>query len=208
MKLTTILLLLGVFLSGCTPTRPDYSLYERHFPKSILVLPPLNETASIEATNQFMHTITTPLAEQGYYVFPVAVIDRILRENGVVSPVEMRQLSLKKLKEIFGADALLDITIEDWGTQYLVIASTTTVTVSYRLVDLETGALLWSGKRSLSDNGNRGGGLSNQLIGALVHAVSNTLSQPESDLARRTNWEMLRNRHTGLLPGPRLGQRQ
>lgn len=198
-----LLLLLVTFVTACTQTRPDYTLYQQHLPKSILVLPPLNNTASIEATNQFMHTITQPIAERGYYVFPVAVVDRMLRENGVVSPVEMRQVSLQRLREIFGADALLDITIEEWGTQYLVLSSTTTVTVAYRLIDLGSGALLWSGESSLTDNGNRGGRLGDQLINSLIHAVSNTLSNPEEALAREVNWRALANRNNGLLPGPR-----
>lgn len=95
-----IILILG--LTNCASSRPDYSLFYQHKPKTILVIQPLNNTATVDAPEKFMSTITEPIAERGYYVFPVAIADRLLKENGVISPIEMRQISRDKLREIFG----------------------------------------------------------------------------------------------------------
>jgi hypothetical protein len=37
----------------------------------------------------YLSTLTKPLAEKGYYVLPVAVIDQFLKENGLPTPAEM-----------------------------------------------------------------------------------------------------------------------
>ena len=58
--------------AGCATTSTDYRAYIQHMPRSILVLPPLNESAEVLAPYSFLSTITRPLAERGYYVFPVA----------------------------------------------------------------------------------------------------------------------------------------
>jgi hypothetical protein len=37
------------------------------------------------------------LAEKGYYVLPVAVIDQFLKENGLPTPAEMNGIPLEKI---------------------------------------------------------------------------------------------------------------
>jgi hypothetical protein len=199
------ILLLSTQLFACGIHAPDYTLYRQHLPRSILVLPPVNNTAESEASSLFLASISRPLAERGYYVPPVVLVDKMLRENGVVSPVEMREVSHKKLKEIFGTDAVLDIAIDEWGTNYHIIGSSTVVRFSYRLIDLGTGLELWQGVGAAKDEGRSGDGdLAGALIGALVHATVNSIKGPEVELARNANYAALHNENTGLLPGPRL----
>src|SRR5258706_3092071 len=105
--LTAALLLI---LGGCATMQPyDYSNYRAHPPRSILVLPPLNESTAIEGTYSYLSTVTQPIAEMGYYVFPVAVLDHFLKENGMPTAGEMHQAPLHKIREIVGADAVLYI---------------------------------------------------------------------------------------------------
>src|SRR5689334_21500588 len=101
--------------TGCAaPARLDYSVYRAHVPKSVLVLPPLNQSVEVNAPYGYLATISRPLAECGYYVFPVAVIDAFLKENGLPTPGEMHAISLQKIHEVFGADAVLYVTIEEY----------------------------------------------------------------------------------------------
>ena len=200
-----VVLFVGIVISGCAMHQPDYTLYQRHMPRSVLVFPPLNETAEITAPDRFFPTITEPVAERGYYVIPVAVAEAMLRENGAVGPVEMRQVSYKKLRDIFGADALLDITIQEWGTQYIIISSSTRVRLSYRLIDLATGSVLWTGEGEGVDSENTAdGNLTAVIAGALAHAISSASFDVEIPLARRVNNQVLLSDWDGLLPGPRL----
>src|SRR5277367_2093834 len=102
----------GSFFAGCATTPPfDYTNFRAHRPRSILVLPPLNNSTDVRGTYGYLSTVTRPLAELGYYVFPVAIVDQFLKENGLPSPGEMHQAPLDKLGKIFGADAVLYITL-------------------------------------------------------------------------------------------------
>jgi len=84
MSLMTLRNLLGLLavslLVGCAaPRSVDYSAYKQARPKSILVLPPLNESPDIKATYSMLSQVTFPLAEAGYYVMPIAVVDEPFR---------------------------------------------------------------------------------------------------------------------------------
>jgi hypothetical protein len=82
-------------LAGCQTVKPyDYTNFRAHPPRSILVLPPLNESTAVEGTYGYLTTVTRPVAERGYYVFPVAVVDQFMKENGLPTANEMQQAPL------------------------------------------------------------------------------------------------------------------
>ncbi len=185
---------------GCVkPT--DYSAYLDHMPASILVLPPLNLTTEVNASEAFLSTVTRPLAESGYYVFPMALVDQMLKENGLPTAGEMHQVPPKKLGEVFGADTVLYIVIKDWKTQYVVISSSTQVTIEYRLVDIDTGQQLWHFNQTIREGR---GGLSVQgLIEAAAYAVVSAAADRARDLAVIANATAFGNPDHGLLKGHR-----
>ena len=83
--------LLSLFLVGCatTPSSYNYDALLAAKPRSILVIPPKNSSLEVNAPYVFLSTISKPLGEKGYYVFPVAVIETFLKENGLPTPEEM-----------------------------------------------------------------------------------------------------------------------
>ncbi len=183
---------------GCAkPT--DYSAYLAHMPRSVLVLPPLNNSAEVMASNGFLSTVTTPLAEQGYYVFPMAIVDQMMKDNGMPTPGEMHQVPLHKLGEVFGADAVLYITIKEWGQQYIVIQSKVEVTVAYRLVDVKTGRQLWEFEQTVANA--RGGIHPQDLIATAIHAGVSAVADKARDLAAQANAIAFTNPNHGLLIG-------
>lgn len=151
-----------------------------------------------------------PLAESGYYVFPVAVVEETFKQNGVTNPDDMSAVPLAKVREIFDADAVLYITVTDYGTSYQVVNSDTRVTATARLVDLRTGKQLWSGGATASSNegqNNNGGGLLGILITAAVTQIANTVTDRAHDIAGVTSNRMLSaGASGGLLYGPRSPQ--
>ena len=202
------LLLIGLCV-GCAPTKSvDYSAFKQSRPRSIVVLPPLNESPDVKATYGMLAQVTYPLAEVGYYVLPVALVDETFRQNGVTAPGDIHQIPVTKLHEIFGADAALYITVTAYGTSYMVISSATIVTASAKLVDLKSGATLWTGTASASseEGGNNGGG---GLVGALVTAavkqiISSSVDDAGYPIAGITGQRLLSaGQPTGLLYGPR-----
>ncbi|WP_150668128.1 DUF799 domain-containing protein [Pandoraea anhela] len=201
---------LAAVMSGCAvhQAKPyDYTAFKESKPKSILVLPPLNESPDIDATYSVLSQVTVPLGEAGYYVMPVALVDESFRQNGLTVAGDIHQVSPAKLREIFGADAALYIKITQYGTKYMVLDSATVVTVSADLVDLRNGAKLWSGAASASNNegnNNSGGGLIGMLITAAVKQIVNSVSNAGYTVAGTANARLLSAGHpNGMLYGPR-----
>lgn len=207
LKLMVGLLALAV-LGGCvSPKTVDYSAYKQSRPKTILVLPPLNNSPDVKASYSMLSQVTYPLAEAGYYVLPIALVDETFRQNGLTTPADIHQTPANKLQEIFGADAALYITVSEYGTRYMVISSETVVTASAKLVDLKTGTTLWTGTaRASSEEGgnNSGGGLIGMLITAAVKQVINSSTDAGYPIAGITSARLLSAGHpAGLLYGPR-----
>ncbi len=174
-------------LAGCATPKPfDYTNYRQHCPRSILVLTPVNESTAVEATYGYLSTVTRPLAERGYYVYPVAVVDQLFKANGMPSGNEMQQVSLKKIEEIIGADAVLYITVKEYGTRYIVLSSMTTVRAEAKLVDVKSGMVLWEGVGfAQADSG--GSGLLEKAITALVAQVVNSSTDYAHGVAYSAN---------------------
>jgi len=195
-------------LGGCVaPKTVDYSAYKQARPKTILVLPPLNTSPDVKASYSLLSQVTFPLAEAGYYVLPITLVDETFRQNGLTTPDDIHQAPPNKLKEIFGADAALYITVTEYGTRYMVISSETAVTATAKLVDLKSGTTLWTGTaRASSEEGgnNGGGGLIGMLITAAVKQVINSATDAGYPIAGVASNRLLSAGHrAGLLYGPR-----
>ncbi|WP_028580939.1 DUF799 domain-containing protein [Desulfogranum japonicum] len=179
-KITGLFLSTVFILSGCaTPgPPPDYTAFRERHPRSILVLPPLNESTDLKASYSVLSTVSKPLAEMGYYVFPVAVIDQFLKENGMPTPGEMHQIPLDKVDEIIGADSILYLVVNEYGTKYTVVNSAAVVQVTARLVDVKTGERIWSGQVKLWDDASGGSG---DLVAMLINSAINQVISQSTD---------------------------
>lgn len=196
-------------LSACAPhpvRQTDYTAFKASRPRSILLLPPVNETTDVQATNGMLSQMTMPLAEAGYYVIPVAVMDETFKQNGLTNATDIQATPAAKLRDIFGADAAVYSSITQYGTVYRVLDSATVVTASAKLVDLKTGAVLWQGRASASSNegnNNSGGGLIGMLVTAAVKQIANSLGDRSHDIAGVTSFRLLHaGGPNGLLYGP------
>ncbi|MFZ1872847.1 DUF799 domain-containing protein [Serratia sp. D1N4] len=197
-----------LLLAGCAKKAPyDYAAFHASKPKSILVLPPISQSPDIKASHSVLSSATLPLAEAGYYVLPVAVVEETFQQNGLTNANDIRAVSTQKLHKIFGADAVLYLDVTQYGTSYIVIDSETRVTVNAKLVDLRTGKQLWAGSATASsneNNNNSGGGLVGMLITAAVAQVVNTISDKGYDIGAITNTRLLAaGQDGGILYGPR-----
>lgn len=209
--LASIGLSLSVLMTGCaTNSVPkDVTAYKHNMPKSILVLPPINNTPDVNATYGYWSTVNVPLAEAGYYTYPISLVDRMFKENGVSDGFDAQSLPPEKLKEIFGADAGLYIRIKEYGTKYQVLQSMTVVSADAKLVDFATGQVLWSGDKQLaqSSNDNQNAGLVGALVSALVQQIGSNYKDYAHPLSIQMNNQLFtpndRQVGSGLLYGPR-----
>jgi len=197
----------SLLLAGCaTPQAYDYTAYRESKPASVLILPPLNSSPDVKATYSMLSQMSLPLGEAGYYVYPVAVVDEMFRNNGLNNPGDIHAVSQSKLREIFGADAALYVDVKRYGSTYTVISSDVTVAADARLVDLKTGKLLWNGSASASSaeqSNNNNGGLVGLLVTAVIKQIANNLTEQSHTYAGLTSQRLLTPRPNGLLYGPR-----
>lgn len=205
---STAALVAAALLTGCAaPKAYDYTAFKQARPRSILVLPPVNESLDVKATHSLLAHSSQPLAEAGYYVLPVALVDETFRQNGLTQADDMHTVDLKKLNEIFGADAVLYMKVKRYGATYYVVGSATVVEAEARLIDAKTGALLWDGSaRASSEEGknNNNAGLVGLLITALVQQVLSSVTEQSHAVAGIASQRLLSVRPgNGLLPGPR-----
>lgn len=182
----------------------DYTAFRASKPASILVLPPLNASVEPAATAAVLSLATRPLAESGYYVVPVAVMDETFKQNGLDSADDAHAVPHERLREIFGADAALYLTVKDYGARYQVVQSTVTVAIDAHLIDLRNGARLWEGSKQIATRPSQNGGsLLGMMVQAVVDQVANNLQDRSYDVAEIANRSLLSAGPGGMLYGPR-----
>ncbi len=180
-----ILIVVAIFIfSGCsakyiTKGEEFPRMYDQQ-PKSILILPPMNESTDAEAKDYYMTTVEEPFAMMGYYIFPVEMVSEIMKQEGVYDTDLLYNMPLDKLYEYFGADAVLFTKIKKWDLLYAVLISNLTVSIEAKLVSTKTSEELWKYTGTvvvdLSSNSGAGG-----LAGLLIDAVATAVSTATSD---------------------------
>lgn len=205
------LLAISLLLTGCVKPgqvqTKDYSAFKESKPRSILVLLPKNQSTDVDAGHSLLSVVTYPLAEGGYYVFPVAVVEETFKKNGLSNAEDINAVSTTRLHQIFGADAVLYLNIEKYGTSYQVISSDTRVTASARLVDLRSGKELWKNSATASsaeNNNNYNNGLLVMVVSAAIEQIVNTAGNKSHEISGITSARLLNvGSSDGLLYGPR-----
>jgi len=200
-QLTYLLsLTLSFFLIGCSSTQPkpqvtkgeQFPLMYQEQPRSILILPPINESTDAEAKDFYMTTVETPFALKGYYVFPTEMVSEILKQEGIHDASTLSSMPLDKFNEYFGADSVLFITIHKWDTNYAVIASSMRITISAKLISTKSNQVLWQNYQTVTVD--LGGGHSSSLEGLLINAVLTAVSTAAADYvtyARQVNERLI-----------------
>jgi hypothetical protein len=194
-------LLLLPALAGCVTKPYDYTNFRAHPPRSVVVLPPLNQSTDIKGSYSCLSTVTRPLAEMGYYVYPVAVVDQFMKENGLPTAGEMHQAPLDKIRDVIGADAVLYLTVKQYGSKYQIISSTTIVTIDGKLVDVKTGLTLWEGTATYQQSSSSGNIIADLIVAPIEQAINASTDQAH-DISRLVNFQMLTLKDHGLLYGP------
>ncbi|MGG7048990.1 MULTISPECIES: DUF799 domain-containing protein [unclassified Campylobacter] len=191
------------FVACASPKAYDYSNFIQSNPRSILVLMPTNETTEIRASAAVVSNSLVPLAEAGYYVFPMALVYETFKANGISEPSEIAQVPLSKLKKIFNPDAVLYINVTQYGTSYQLINSKTSVSLYAKLIDANTANTLW--EKSITaqqDSGSGNSGLLGMVISAMITQIADTISDKGYEMsAQATSMLFARDCYDCLLRG-------
>ena len=196
--LTLLTLITSMFiLSGCgasyvTKGTEFPKMYEQA-PRSILILPPMNESTDAEAKDYYMTTTEMPFALMGYYTFPTEMVSDIMKQEGVYDTEVLYNMPLDKYYEYFGADAVLFTRIKKWDVSYMVLASSLTISIEAKIVSTKTSEELWTYTGTVVvdlGGGNSGGGIGGLIAKAIVAAV-NTATADYVQHARTANRKII-----------------
>jgi len=201
--LLTVTALLAV--GGCVtaPPKANFTQFRTENPHSILVVPAINKSVDVNAPDYFLATISEPLAERGYYVFPVNMVRSVLADDGLNDANLVHSGDPRRLGELFGADAIMYISIERWDAKYAVLSTTVTVELNYTLRSSHTGAELWHNHQVMKyqPQASSGGGVAALIADAIEAAV--TKAAPNYiPLAQQANAHAIDPKGTGLPAGP------
>jgi hypothetical protein len=189
--------------AGCaTKPRADYSQLRQEDPHSILVVPVTNKSVDVNAPDYFLATISEPLANRGYYVFPVNMVRSVMADDGLSDADMVHAGDPRRLGQLFGADAIMYISIERWDARYVLLSTKVTVELDYSLKSAKTGSVLWTNHQVMvyqpqASNAGLAGLIADAITAAIAKAAPNYIP-----LAQQANLRAVGLKQTGLPAGP------
>ncbi|MGF1725389.1 DUF799 domain-containing protein [Photobacterium nomapromontoriensis] len=201
------ILFFTVILSACQTTKVERQTgFEQHKPRSILILPVVNNSVDVDASLAVYSSLPVVLAEKGYYVYPINTVKTILEQEGLYEPAEIHKVDTKKMSQLFGADAILYVTINKWDTTWLLLSSTTSVDFNYEFKDKD-GNTIWQTTKHLeyTPQNSSSGNLIVDLVSAAISATINRIAPDYMPLTRMANYQVFYQDPSSYLPnGPYL----
>ena len=149
-------------------------MYEEQ-PRSILVLPPINYTTAADAKECYITTVSEPLSNMGYYVYPAPIVMEIMQTEGLYDTELLYDEDLQGIGRNLGADSVLFTKITAWDMSYVVIASSMAVGIECELRSTETNNILWKYNGTVVVS--LGGGSGNLLVDVIVTAVKSAMAE-------------------------------
>lgn len=144
------LLVLALALTGCAsePLAPavfvhpnaDFSIYEQ-----VAVLPLENLTTERFAADRVRELLVVELSAQGtFQVVEPGEVNRVLRLKNIDSPAALGPEMIKALGAELKAQALLTGSVIEYREQRSGTLNSPEVAISLRLLDVESGLVIWS----------------------------------------------------------------
>jgi hypothetical protein len=178
----------ALVLIQCGPQAKLIQNYQERKPTVVLVLPPENTIQATQVEEVAYPIIYEKMTNRGYYCISPELARGIFDANKLEDAGRINQLPPQKLKEIFGADAILRVKVLDWSSKFVIISSTVTIKFEMTLIDAATGDELWSFTNVVSKSPNNSGG---GLVGAIVSAAINAAFTPYEPIAEENAKTML-----------------
>ena len=141
-------------------------------PRSILVVPVINKSLDVDAPSYVLAILPVPIAEKGYYVFPVNTTKYVLEQEGFYEGERIHEQPTANLAKLFDADAVLYVVINRWDAQYAILSTTVTVEFEYRLISRDGNELWRETKRMVyTPQNNNSGSPMSMIISAAINAA-------------------------------------
>lgn len=191
MKLMLALMACVLAVGCAAPPKKDFSAFAAAAPRSILVVPTINKSLDVDAPNYVLAALPVPVAEKGYYVFPVNTTKYVLEQEGYYEGERIHQQPAPVLAKLFGADAVLYVAINRWDAQFALFTTVVTVDFDYRMV-AKDGTEIWKENKKLQyqPQNNSGGHPVAMLVGAIISAAITRAAPNYMPLTRQANQEV------------------
>jgi hypothetical protein len=175
----------AVLFSGCSskllPKATAYKGFYEEKPVSVLIMPPINKTANVDAKEFFHTTLNVPLANAGYYVIPPFLSMEILKQESAYDAELFLEAPLSKFGDVFGADLALFTIIHRWEKASLL--GTITVEIEYLFKSVKTNEVVYQRRGQINvNNANTNYGQSSPL-GLLIGLVATAVQTAATDHA-------------------------
>ena len=165
-------------------------MYEEK-PITLLVMPPINNSANVEAKDLLYTSISRPLVEAGYYVISPLLAMDVLKAESAYDAEMFFDAPLTAFQNYFGADAVVFSVIDSWAKKGLGIQTK----IRYVIKSAYTNEILFDRScdlyLDLSVNSGSGGAL-----GALIDLAASAINTAATDhiiAARKANYFILRD---------------
>ena len=178
-------------MSNTVTRESQYAKMYEEKPITLLVMPPINNSANVEAKDLLYTSISRPLVEAGYYVISPLLAMDVLKAESAYDAEMFFDSSLSTFQNYFGVDAVVFSVIDTWTKKglgietkirYVIKSAHTNETLFDRSCDLYLDLSLNSG--------------SNGLLGALVDLAASAINTAATDhiiAARKANYYILRD---------------
>ena len=175
-----------------TVTRESqYARMYEEMPITLLVMPPINNSANVEAKDLLYTSISRPLAEAGYYVISPLLAMDVLKAESAYDAEMFFDAPLTAFQNYFGADAVVFSVIDTWTKRGLGIETK----IRYVIKSAYTNEILFDRScdlyLDLSFNSN-----SRSALGALIDLAASAINTAATDhivAARKANYYILRD---------------
>ncbi len=182
----------GSGLASMKTTRGEqYSKLYEEKPVTLLIMPPINNTANVEAKELLYTSISRPLAEAGYYVISPLLAMDVFKAESAYDAEMFSEGPLDVFRQYFGCDAAVFSVIDTWektGTgirtkiRYFIRSAHTGEIIFDRSCDLYLNLMVQSG----------GGSILSSLIDLAATAI-NTAVTDHIVAARKANYYIMRD---------------
>ena len=167
-------------------------MYEEK-PVTLLVMPPINNSANVEAKDLLYTSISRPLAEAGYYVISPLLAMDVLKAESAYDAEMFFDAPLSAFQKYFGADAVVFSVIDTWAKKGLGIQTK----IRYVIKSAHTNEILFDRScdlyldLSIDSESN-----SKSALGALIDLAASAINTAVTDhivAARKANYYILRD---------------
>lgn len=179
-------------LMTTTVTRESqYSKMYEEKPVTLLVMPPINNSANVEAKDLLYTSISRPLVEAGYYVISPLLAMDVLKSESAYDAEMFFDAPLTTFNKFFGVDAVVFSIIDTWAKRGMGIQTN----IRYVIKSAHTNEILFDRSCDLYLDLSVDSG-SNGLLAALVELAASAINTAATDhivAARKANYYIMRD---------------